>query len=125
MPWKHEDCAYWTEAKSREEKEEKVAKENMKLKKMLDFSIMKRFSFNVFSLGDGACILPCSSSSSSSLRVARGEVFIHRLIATLLAVVEAGAIKATTAGLNNHRGEGVGIRRSGRRGRQGRSRGGG
>lgn len=64
-----------------------------------------------------------SSSSSPSRRVAGGEVLIHRLAATLPAAVEAGAVKATTAGLENRRGEGT--QRGGRGGRQGQSRGGG
>lgn len=69
---------------------------------------------------------PMSSSSfSSSLRVARGEVLIHSLAASVLAVVEDRAVKATSAALENCRREGKGTERGGRGGRQGRSQGGG
>ena len=67
---------------------------------------------------------PMSSSSSSSQRVAGGENLFHRLAANLL-LVEAAAVKATTAGPENPRGEGEGTQRGGRGGRQGWSRSGG
>ena len=66
-----------------------------------------------------------ASSSSSSMRAARGEVLIHRLAASLPAAVETGAVKATSPALENRRSKGEGTQRGWRGGRKGGSRGGG
>lgn len=65
------------------------------------------------------CIFPCPHPPPIHHR----ELWARSLFAA--AILEAGAVKATTAGLENPRREGEGIRRGGRGGRQGWSRGGG
>lgn len=60
---------------------------------------------------------------SSSLRVAMGEVFISRLISTVFAVAQDGAVEATSAAVDKCRRVGQGIQRTGRRRRQRRSQG--
>lgn len=58
-----------------------------------------------------------SSSSSSSLTAASGDVLIHRFAAAIPVTFGAGAVNAMIAKLENCRGEGEGTEK-GRKGRR-------